>query len=105
MEKVKIVPTLISGRMKEKVVIVTGASSGIGRATAFAYARESCHVVVVSRSAEEITRIAADMKASYNTKTFAFPADVGDYNTIKNLGPAVMEQFGHIDCQTAYGND
>lgn len=97
MDKVKIVPTLISSRLKGKVAIVTGASGGIGRATAFAFARESCNVVVVARSTEKINQIAADIKASYNVKTLAYPADVSDYNVIKSLGPTVNEQFGSID--------
>ena len=62
--------------LKNKVVLVTGASKGIGRAVADAFAAEGAKVVIAARKAEEVKGIAADIGKQFRTETLGVAADV-----------------------------
>lgn len=59
-------------------VLITGASSGIGRATAHRLARQGARLVVSSRSAATLDEVAAECRARGATDVLVCPADVGD---------------------------
>ncbi|HEV57666.1 MAG TPA: SDR family NAD(P)-dependent oxidoreductase, partial [Phycisphaerales bacterium] len=63
--------------LKNKVVVVTGASSGIGRATAQAFARRGSRVVLVARRADRLTAL-AERLAEEGATALPAPADVTD---------------------------
>ena len=75
-----------------KVSIVTGASSGIGRATAQLLAREGARVALVSRSQEKLENLAGELPGSR-----AFPADMTKVSQIKSMVKKVRDHFGKID--------
>jgi len=52
------------GRLKDKVVLVTGSGRGFGRAMAIAYAREDANVVIVARSVDELASAEAAVRAA-----------------------------------------
>jgi ribitol 2-dehydrogenase len=76
-----------------KVVIVTGASSGIGAATARALARAGCQVALGARSADKLRRLAAEL----GPETLAVPADVTVGGDVARLVSGTLERFGRID--------
>jgi len=78
------------------VVLVTGASEGIGRAVALAYAREKARLVIAARSEQGLgaTREAIDSLA---TECLAVPADVTSDERVAGLVNAALERFGRID--------
>ena len=75
-----------------KVAIVTGASSGIGRATAQRLARQGARVALVSRSREKLEKLSGDMPGSR-----AFPADMTKVPQIKSMIKGIQEHFGRVD--------
>ena len=75
-----------------KVAIVTGASSGIGLATARLLAREGAWVALVSRSRERLERLSRELPGSR-----AFPADMTKIPQIKRMVKETREHFGRID--------
>jgi NAD(P)-dependent dehydrogenase (short-subunit alcohol dehydrogenase family) len=79
-----------------RTAIVTGGGSGIGHATALAFAREGANVVIVDFS-EERAREAAATITALGRKAVAVTCDVGDDNALINVRNAALDQFGRID--------
>jgi 3-oxoacyl-[acyl-carrier protein] reductase len=84
-------------RLQGKVAIVTGASRGIGRATALALAAEGATVVVNYASSQEAAdRVVAEVEA-LGSSAIALPADVSKADQVDGLINAVMEKWGQVD--------
>lgn len=78
------------------VIAVTGASSGIGRATAVELARRGAHVVAVARHASALDGLAADAESLRGT-IVAAPADVCDVDAVHTVVEGIIERYGRID--------
>ena len=81
-------------RLEDKVAIITGATSGIGRACAVAFAAEGARVVVAGRRRDAGTAVAASLG---NGATFV-ATDVSREGDLKALVDTTLERFGRIDC-------
>jgi NADP-dependent 3-hydroxy acid dehydrogenase YdfG len=79
-----------------KVVVITGASSGLGEATARLLARQGATVALAARRADRIEALAAEINDA-NGKALAVPTDVADREQVKALVAAVVEKFGKVD--------
>jgi NAD(P)-dependent dehydrogenase (short-subunit alcohol dehydrogenase family) len=79
-----------------KIALVTGASSGIGRATAKLFAAEGAHVVVTARRHEELEKLVAEIAAS-GGKAMALAGDVKDEALAQSLIAAAIRSFGGLD--------
>jgi NAD(P)-dependent dehydrogenase (short-subunit alcohol dehydrogenase family) len=77
----------------QKTVIVTGAGSGIGRATAIAFGKEGAQVVVADINEENAKKVAAEIGGS----ALAFKVDVGDESQCRAMVAAAVEKFGRLD--------
>lgn len=82
--------------MKDKVVVITGASSGIGKALAFEYASKGTKVVIGARSHDKLIEIAEEIKLKGGEVAFA-QTDVSVELECKNLILTAIERFGKID--------
>ena len=80
----------------QKVAVVTGAGSGIGRATALALAREGYSVVLAGRRREAL-EAAAEEAGRGGARTLAVPTDVRDPASVKALFAATRDAFGRLD--------
>jgi NAD(P)-dependent dehydrogenase (short-subunit alcohol dehydrogenase family) len=80
-------------RLKDKICIVTGGGSGIGRAASLLFAREGARVVVVDKSQDAASRVAGEAQGG----AFALMADVADSQSVKNMVAQVIERCGRID--------
>ncbi|HEX8959441.1 MAG TPA: SDR family NAD(P)-dependent oxidoreductase [Solirubrobacterales bacterium] len=78
-------------------VLVTGAASGMGRATAFVFAREGAKVAVTDRRLEDCEPVAAEIRAE-GGEAQAWALDVSDAAAIARVVPEIAERFGGLDC-------
>jgi len=83
-------------RLQGKVAIVTGAGSGIGRATAKRFAAEGAKLVVNDLDADAATRVAKEIEAAGGVAA-AFPADVADPRQVEALIREATSRFGRLD--------
>lgn len=84
------------GRFAGKVVVITGASAGIGRAIAVAFAKESAKVGILSRNQGRLASLKTEIEGS-GGKAFAVPLDVADHAAIEAAAERIEEELGPID--------
>lgn len=82
--------------MKDKVVIITGASSGIGEALAYEFASKGSKIVIGARSHDRLAQISEDIKQRGGEVVFA-QTDISIENDCRNLILTAIENFGKID--------
>lgn len=87
---------MIDTGLSEKVVIVTGAAAGIGRATALAFAREGARVAAWDVSADKSAELVAELERSGSQARFD-RVDVGDPAAVERAAGAVAEEWGRLD--------
>jgi NAD(P)-dependent dehydrogenase (short-subunit alcohol dehydrogenase family) len=80
-----------------QTVLVTGASSGIGRATARQFAEQGAVVVLVARGRESLDQAAAEMRAAGAAEAVVQPADVTDAEAVRSVVDDAVARFGRID--------
>jgi NADP-dependent 3-hydroxy acid dehydrogenase YdfG len=78
--------------IREKVVIITGASEGLGAATARVFAAHGARIALVARSAERLSRLAAELPGS-----LAVPTDMRDAPAVARMAAAVHAHYGRVD--------
>ncbi|HET6536701.1 MAG TPA: SDR family oxidoreductase [Sphingopyxis sp.] len=86
-----------SGRLKDKVAIITGADSGIGRAVAALYAREGADIVIVYLMEDDDALETQKIVEAEGRQSIAIKADVGVSKMCEKIVHDTMEKFGRID--------
>ncbi|MDP5281360.1 SDR family oxidoreductase [Sphingomonas sp. DG1-23] len=86
-----------SGRLTDKVAVITGADSGIGRAVAALYAREGAHVAILYLCEHDDAAMTADAVRAEGREALTIAGDVGDKAFCDQAIAQVIEKFGRID--------
>jgi NAD(P)-dependent dehydrogenase (short-subunit alcohol dehydrogenase family) len=85
-----------NGRLAGKVAVITGASSGIGRATMETFGREGAKVVGTARSEDKLNEVIDGIKSA-GGEGIVVPADLEDTSTAERVVQAAVDEFGKID--------
>ncbi len=82
--------------LKDKIVVITGASSGIGKAAAIEFAKKGAKLAIIARRKEKLEELQKSL-AQFNTEVLVCLCDVSDKESVKKMSDAVLEKFGKID--------
>jgi 3-oxoacyl-[acyl-carrier protein] reductase len=83
--------------LKNRVAVVTGASQGIGRAAAEAFAAEGCRLAICSRNQSSVDAAAAQIHKAAGVEVFAQAADVREAAAVQSFIEAAAAKFGTVD--------
>lgn len=83
-------------RLKDKVAIVTGGGSGIGRAIALAYAREGAHLAIVDIKTSHAEKVKKKIEA-LKCRAIAIPCDVSQKEDVTRMVRRTVKEFGTVD--------
>ena len=81
---------------KDKIVVITGASSGIGKAAAIEFAKRGAKLAIIARRKEKLEEL-QKLLAQFSTEVLVCPCDVSDKESVKKMSDIVLEKFGKID--------
>lgn len=81
---------------KDKVVVITGSSSGIGRAASIEFAKKRAKVVLVARRDDKLAQTATELK-KYRAESLSCKCDVSKKDQVKDMTQKIIDEFGTID--------
>jgi len=90
----------MSGRLKDRIAVITGASRGIGRAVALGFAAEGAHVILVARTVGGLEEVDDEIN-KLGGKATLVPLDITDFDAIDRLGASIYERWGKLDILVA----
>jgi NAD(P)-dependent dehydrogenase (short-subunit alcohol dehydrogenase family) len=82
--------------LKDKKIVITGASKGLGRALAFKFAEEGARVALCARSTDELRRVELEISLRWAPPLVA-NCDVADHGQVERFSAMVLEEFGSVD--------
>ena len=77
---------------KNKTVLITGASSGIGKQTAIEFAKLGANIILIARRKEKLVKLADELK-KFNVTTFVCQCDVSDKTKVKEMSKIILENL------------
>src|SRR3954470_10717656 len=83
--------------LADRIALVTGASRGIGHASALALAKAGAHVVAVARTQGALEALDDEIKAATGQAATLVPMDIAEGDGLDQLGLALHQRFGRLD--------
>lgn len=83
--------------LKDKIVFITGASSGIGKSCAYAFARQGANLIISARRLNVIEEVADDIRKNFGVKVYAFKLDVRNKTEIEAAIKSLPAEWKSID--------
>ncbi len=84
-------------RFKDKIVLITGASSGIGRESAYLFAKEGARVILVARSIDKLKIIQDELEERYKQESYSIKCDVSNNEEVIRMSNKVLNKFNYLD--------
>src|SRR5207244_12477149 len=91
--------------LRGKVALVAAASQGLGRAAAFAFAREGCKVAICARNARALEDAAKAIRKETNTEDAAIPADISNADGVRAFVDGAIKAFAGMDVVVTNAGD
>ncbi len=85
------------GKLSNKIVFITGATSGIGKACAEAFANEGANIILTARRMAVLTKLANSLSKKYKIKTYTAKLDVRDNEEVKKVVASLPKEWKKID--------
>jgi 3-oxoacyl-[acyl-carrier protein] reductase len=83
--------------LTDSTALVTGASKGIGRASALALAQEGCDVAINARTPDELERTAQELAEETGRRIIPVPGDMSDPDDVERVVASAIAELGHLD--------
>jgi NADP-dependent 3-hydroxy acid dehydrogenase YdfG len=83
-------------KLKGKIALITGASSGIGEATARVFAQNGAKLILLARRKERLLSLAAELEKEFDTKSYLIVADVRNYEDLERGIKSIPDEFKDI---------
>ncbi len=87
-----------SGKLKDKVALITGGDSGIGRAVAIAFAKEGANVAIAYKDEHDDAGTTKKLVEDKGVKCEIYAGDIGDEQFCRDLVEKTVSEFGQLDC-------
>ena len=87
----------MSNSLRNKVVVITGASSGLGRSIALQSAERGANLILIARREEKLLEVAAEAKELSGAEVWVYPTDMGKANQIEDTFKKIIVAVKHID--------
>jgi len=84
-------------KLSGKTVLITGASAGIGKATAYSFAEEGCNLILTARREKKLMEFISELKEKFEIKIFPLIFDISDYGECERAVNLIPEGFENID--------
>ena len=85
------------GKLSNKIVFITGATSGIGKACAEAFANEGANLILTARRISVLTKLSNSLSKKYKIKTYTAKLDVRDNEEVKKVVASLPKEWKKID--------
>ena len=82
--------------LKDKRIVITGASKGLGRALAFRFAEEGARLALCARSTDELKRVELELSLR-GTPPLMASCDIADHSQVERFATLVLEEYGSVD--------
>jgi NADP-dependent 3-hydroxy acid dehydrogenase YdfG len=83
--------------LNNKIVFITGASAGIGKATALAFAKEGANLIITARRVERLENLAKEIETNYGVKVLALKLDVRNKDEVASVINSLPDEWSEID--------
>ncbi|MFZ5947569.1 MAG: SDR family oxidoreductase [Stygiobacter sp.] len=99
-------PMLKEDSLKDKVVLITGGGTGLGKAMGKYFSELGAKLIITSRKIDVLKKTAEEISSSTKNEVFPFACDVSDYKQVEDLLKVSIEKFGKVDAlvNNAAGN-
>ncbi len=86
-----------SGRLADRIAVITGASRGIGAAVARRFAAEGAQLVLIARTVGALEELDDEIRAAGGSQPVLVPHDLRDFDGLDRLGASLNERYGRLD--------
>lgn len=90
-------PMLKEGSLKDKVILITGGGTGLGKAMGKYFSELGAKLIITSRKLDVLQKTADEISSSTKNEVFPIACDVSDYKQVEDLLKASVEKFGKVD--------